>query len=195
MKNLKYYLLATGIITITIYLLFFNKKTKKQKPMPDNLYKIIPSKNGLQNFTPPTEQDIKIALKKIEKEFGTEIAQLVEKMYRYETAHFKSSVFLKTNGAGVIVTPSTEKYFTHRDKLVVYVKPVFKNGQFVRNAVVPEGTEGAKKYTYVIFPTIYDGMRYLAIYIQKYGDKAPEKWSGGAYDINRINKLITTKYV
>jgi hypothetical protein len=189
-------ILITGALLITIYLLFF-KKRKKTMPMETDKipYKIIPSKDGLQNFKPTTENDIISALQKIKLQYGQDIAELAEKMYRYETGHFKSFVFKKTNGAGVIVSPSTEKFFTHRDKLVVYVKPLIKDGKFLKNIIVPEGTAGAKKYTYVIFPNIYDGMKYLAMYIQKYGNEAPKRWSGGAYDINKINKLISAKYV
>jgi hypothetical protein len=194
MKNLKLYLFTTGIVLITIYFLFFRKKHKNIKPMSNELYKLIPSENGLQNFIPPDETNIIFALKKIASEFGLNIAQLVEKMYRLETNHFNSTVFKKTNGAGVIVTPFNEKFFKHRDKLRIFVKPLYQNGKFLKNIVVPENTPNAKQYTYVIFPTIYDGMRYLAIYIQKYKDNAPERWSAGAYNIEKLNKL-NTKYV
>jgi hypothetical protein len=185
-----------GFLMITVYFLFFRKRKKTTPMETDKIpYKIIPSKDGLQNFEPATENDIISALQKIKLQYGQDIAELTEKMYRYETGHFKSFVFKKTNGAGVIVNPSTEKFFTHRDKLVVHVKPLIKDGKFLKNIIVPEGTPGAKKYTYVIFPTIYDGMKYLAMYIQKYGNEAPKHWSGGAYDIAKLNKLINAKYV
>lgn len=149
-----------------------------------------------ERFIPATIEGIKNALNKIKQEFGKEIAITVEKMYRLETANFKSTVFKHTNGAGLLWN---EKYFKHRNKYCIYVLPVKdEQGNLIRNKIVPAGTEGAKKFCYVIFPTIYDGMKYLAIYLKRYGkDKgnvelAMKRWGGSDEYVQLVNNIGST---
>lgn len=193
--DIKKILIIAVAVSIIIYLLFKRKKstTKSTTMETGKFYEIIPSKTGNDYFTPATEQDIKNALLHINEKYGQSIAQIVEKMFRLETANFTSTVFKMTNGAGVITSP-TSKLFEHRAKLSVYVKPLYKNGKLVKNIFTDKNDPAAKRYIYVIFPTILEGMEYLANYIKKFGDKAPERWSGGAYNLATLNK-IKTKYV
>lgn len=144
-------------------------------------------------FRAANENDIIAALKSIQKEYGNEIARYVEKMFRLETANFKSKVFKNTNSAGLLWN---EKYFKHRDKYCVWVKPKYdEKGNLIRNEIVPENTPGAKKFCYVVFPTIYDGMRFLAIYLKKYGiPNAIKRWGGSEKYVSLVNS-IKNKYV
>ena len=48
-----------------------------------------------------TIDDAKNAILNVQKIYGTEMAKIVEKMYRLETAHFKSSQFVLTGTAGM----------------------------------------------------------------------------------------------
>jgi hypothetical protein len=145
------------------------------------------------NFKQASESDIIQALRQIKNEFGYEIARRVEQIFRLETAHFRSRAFKKTNSAGLLWN---EKYFKHRDKYCVWIKEIRDSqGNLIKNAIVPEGTEGAKRYCYVIFPTIYDGMRYLAVYLSRYGiDKGTERWGGGEKYLTLVKK-IQNKFV
>jgi hypothetical protein len=145
------------------------------------------------SFKEASESDIIQALKRIKNEFGDEIAKRVEKIFRLETAHFKSEAFKKTNSAGLLWN---ERYFKHRDKYCVYIKEIRDSkGNLIKNAIVPAGTEGAKKFCYVVFPTVYDGMRYLAIYLNKYGiDKGTARWGGGEKYLALVKK-IQNKFV
>lgn len=194
--NKKLILLA-AIASLLVFILFKMKKknskniinTKKDKPMSDYI-KFV--KNTDDGFVSPNEENIRAALKQIVAKYGSNIASIVEKMYRLETAHFKSAVFKHTNGAGVLYN---KKYFSHRNYIEVYVKPLYKNGKHLKNVFAKEGDPDAKIYRYVVFPTILDGMTYLANYINKYGNKAPERWSGGAYNLAYLNKNIKTKFV
>jgi hypothetical protein len=140
------------------------------------------------NFKEASEYDIIQALKRINNEFGDEIAKRVEQIFRLETAHFKSVAFKKTNSAGLLWN---ERYFKHRDKYCVWIKEIRDSqGNLIKNAIVKEGTEGAKKFCYVIFPTIYDGMRYLAVYLSKYGiDKGTARWGGGDGYLAMVKKI------
>ncbi len=48
-----------------------------------------------------TLEDATPALRQIINEYGREMAENVEKVYRWETAHFKSSQFTNTGSAGM----------------------------------------------------------------------------------------------
>jgi len=48
-----------------------------------------------------SETDAKNAILEVQKKYGTSIAQTVEKMYRLETANFKSSQYILTGTAGM----------------------------------------------------------------------------------------------
>jgi hypothetical protein len=127
-----------------------------------------------------SESEIKQAFDKLSHNYGKELAALVEKLYRLETKHFKSYVFKNTLGAGLLWN---EKYFSNKPKFCVYLKPVYKNGIFQGNKIVNENEPGAKKYCYVIFPNIYEGLKYVADYLIKHkkeNDYKPAllRWGG-----------------
>lgn len=149
--------------------------------------------NEKSDFKEPNQNQIIEALERIKNEFGKEIAQRVEQIFRLETANFKSDLFKKTNSAGLLWN---EKYFSHRDKFCIWVKEVKDpNGNLIKNIIVPEGTEGSKRYCYVVFPNIYDGMRYLAVYLRKYGlENGTKRWGGGDAYLAMVKK-IQTKFV
>jgi hypothetical protein len=157
------------------------------------IFNIIQRKSNSYIFKEASELDIIQALKKIKNEFGDEIARRVEQIFRLETAHFRSKAFKKTNSAGLLWN---ERYFKHRDKYCVWVKEIRDSqGNLIKNAIVPEGTEGSKRYCYVVFPSVYDGMRYLAVYLSKYGiDKGTARWGGGEKYLALVKK-IQNKFV
>ncbi len=78
-----------GIIIATIILrrIFKPKMETKDTDISDK------SKNY-------TDKDAMEAIKKIKNEFGTEISQRVEQIYRLETANFKSTAYRQTGSAG-----------------------------------------------------------------------------------------------
>jgi hypothetical protein len=145
------------------------------------------------DFKEPGQNEIIEALKRIKNEFGSEIAQRVEQIFRLETSNFKSELFKKTNSAGLLWN---EKYFSHRDKYCIWVKELRdSNGNLIKNTIVPAGTEGSKKYCYVVFPSVYDGFHYLAIYLNKYGiDAGTKRWGGGDGYLAMVKK-IPNKFV
>ena len=151
------------------------------------------TENNSSGFTEPNQNEIINALKRIKNEYGTEISQRVEQIFRLETANFKSDLFKKTNSAGLLWN---EKYFSHRDKYCIWVKEIRDSqGNLIKNSIVPAGTEGSKKYCYVVFPSVYDGMRYLAVYLNKYGiDFGTKRWGGGDSYLAMIKK-IQNKFV
>jgi hypothetical protein len=127
-----------------------------------------------------SEVEIKQAFNKLSQNYGKELAALVEKLFRLETRNFKSYVFKNTFGAGLLWN---EKYFSNKPKFCVYVKPIYKNGIFEGNKIVSENEPGAKKYCYVVFSNIYEGIKYVADYLLKHKKEndflpALRRWGG-----------------
>lgn len=148
-----------------------------------------------KNFT---ESDFQNDIQRIKNEFGEEIAKRVEQIFRLETGNFKSTAFRKTGSAGRLWF---EKYDKDKPKWCVWIKPKYKDGVFVKNEIVPAGTEGAKKYCYVVYPSVYMAMLGLARHLKKYGiDEGTMRWGHGS-DVEQGKKYlaqvksITPKYV
>jgi len=76
----------SGLVIIVLFLSKFKPKKNNSPIVKKNMY---------------TEQDAKDAILNIEKKYGKEMAQTVEKMARLETNHFKSSQFKLTGTAGM----------------------------------------------------------------------------------------------
>lgn len=207
------HIIILAIVLAIIMYIIFKRKSKKTAVMEDknvndtqsittdklsdDYYTYIPSNKGFQTFTPPTQEIVANAFKKIAEEYGNEIAQTAERIYRMETSHFKSNIFKRTNSAGVVTTPNS-KNFAHRDKVTVYVKPLRDDkGNLIKNLIVKKqfkNQSDVKPYTYVVFPTFYEGLKFLANYIKNKGiEKAPSLWSRNGYDLEKINK-IKVKY-
>jgi hypothetical protein len=157
------------------------------------IFNMITEGKNSSGFIEPNQNQIIEALKRIKNEFGQETAQRVEQIFRLETANFRSDLFKKTNSAGLLWN---ERYFSHRDKFCIWVKEIRDSkGNLVKNAIVQTGTEGSKKFCYVVFPSIYDGMRYLAVYLSKYGiDTGTKRWGGGDGYLAMVKK-IPNKFV
>jgi len=151
------------------------------------------TENKKSDFREPNQVEIIDTLKRIKQEFNEDIAKRVEQIFRLETSNFKSDLFKKTNSAGLLWN---ERYFNHRDKYCIWVKEIKdSHGNLIKNAIVPAGTEGSKRYCYVIFPSVYDGMRYLAVYLSKYGvDSGTKRWGGGDGYLASVKK-IPNKFV
>lgn len=130
--------------------------------------------DGQKNYTP---EDAKNAIEMIKQKYGKEIAARVEQIFRLETANFKSTAYKRTGSAGRLWF---EKYDKGKPKWCVWLKPVFKDGVFVKNQIVPAETEGAKKYCYVVYPSVYQAMLGLANHLKRYGiDEGTMRWGYG----------------
>jgi hypothetical protein len=157
------------------------------------IFNMFSSERERSIFKQATEKDIAEALRRIKEEFSEEIAKRVEQIFRLETANFKSYIFKKTNAAGLLYN---DKYFKHRDKICVYVKEIRdERGNLIRNKIVDSSDKDAKKYCYVVFDTVYEAMRYLALYLKRYGvDGGTARW-GGSEKYLALVKKIQTKFV
>lgn len=84
MKSEQRLIILVGVSIAVAYYLFFKKPTKKDMEQKE--------------FTP---QDAENALKIMAQKYGKERAQLLEKIMRWETAHFKSGQYRKGGSAGM----------------------------------------------------------------------------------------------
>jgi len=147
-----------------------------------------------KDMTQLKDDDIAVALKYIEDNYGKAIAANVERIYRLETANFSSGQFKKTFGAGTEVgrdskgTPimtfpygwnsvlwNAKKEFApigiHTMK-----ENIRKNGQTIKG--------GGPEKNFLIFPSLIAAMTHLADYLGRYGNDVL-RWYGGTDDKRR----------
>lgn len=171
--------LLTWIAVITVLIVIFRIFRKKQNKNEDKME--IPQKNY-------TETDAKLALERIKKEYGSEIAQRVEQMYRLETGNFRSVMYKITGSAGRLWTNKDPE----KNKYCVWVKPVYKNGVFQRNVFTTPSDPEGKKFCYYVYDSVYDAMKYLANYLQRWGiDAGTMRWGHGT-DTEKGKKYLST---
>lgn len=139
-----------------------------------------------------TENEIKNSLKTVEQNFGTDIAKWVEKIYRAETAHFKSVQFLLTYSAGMLKFKDTYPYGWGNFKTFWAFYPNYEPVGYVKIYVTRE----KKDFYYLAFPSLTAAMMTLADYVKKNGalrwnstDKAAQA------EYSKLLNSIKNKYV
>lgn len=112
-----------------------------------------------------TEKNFGDAIQKIKhsQKYSIDILRNVEKIFRLETAHFKSEAFKKT-GAGGLEAHGNAPFYGWKTG-TEYLKNVFL-------VPMPENKTGKIK-TFIGFKNIEDSICFLAEYLKKY---SPERW-------------------
>lgn len=131
------------------------------------------------------DTDLQDAFNRIKQKYGNQLANILEKQFRFETAHFKSTGWKYTKGAGALGSDKKSNFGWGSPNALNYgVKSTWK-------WKAPNG----KTYEYLVFPSYYDGLRFAADYLlsKKDIDTGLKMWSGSAYDFNKLQQ-ITTKY-
>lgn len=160
------------IISVILFYVIFKQKTKIK-----NLLMSLPL---ITTKKIVTENEIRNALKIVEQNFGTDIAKLVEKIYRAETAHFKSVQFLLTYSAGMLKFKDTYPYGWGNFKTFWALNPSYKPVGYVQIYVTRE----KKDFFYLAFGSLTAAMMTLADYVKKNG---PLRW-------NSTNKAAQAEY-
>lgn len=187
MKTKIIYIIAGLILLVVLYQVFKNMFIKEKQ---NNMPKSEPNNEPQKRFT---EQDFAEDIQKIKEQFGEEIAQRVEQIFRLETGNFKSLAYKVTGSAGRLWV---ERYDKDKPKWCVWIKPKYKDGKLIRNEIVPEGTVGAKKYCYVIYPSVYSAMLGLANHLKKYGiDNGTMRWGHGTDEVAGKKYLAQVKSI
>lgn len=120
-----------------------------------------------------TEDDAKAALKIIFNTYGREYATIIEKMYRLETAHFKSSQY-KNTGTGGMEAHGQAPYYGW-DTNFFESNPEFKP-MGLWSAYENAGLSGvggnaqvkSSQKKFVILPSVLAGMEYKAQYFKRH---------------------------
>jgi len=101
--------------------------------------------------------------------YNKPFAQILEQMYRLETAHFQANIYKNTMGAGGLAFKNTKPY-GHATKLFTGVNAI---GIY----------KSANGLSYISFATLEDGVQFLANYLLKNGTdnviNRVKRWGGG----------------
>lgn len=120
-----------------------------------------------------TENDAKQALEHIKREHGVDMAKTIERLYRWETAHFKSSQYKKTGSPGMEAHGSAPYYGWHsrfwkinKELQPIGITEMFENAGMSAQGGNAQVTDAPKGF--LIFPSVYAAMAYLVDYINRY---------------------------
>ena len=135
------------------------------------------TKSEKNNFT---EEDGKEALKIIYDKYGKDMAIIIERMYRDETAHFKSKQYascgtggMEAHGEPPYYGWDTTYFESHPESHPMGLWEAFEN-----KGMSGEGGNAQvknKKKKFVILPSVIAGMEYKVFYIKKY-DNNYARW-------------------
>jgi hypothetical protein len=141
---------------------------------------LLIKKKRKKKFMNPTQSEIKEAFNWVAKTYGTENAQMLEKLIRWETAHFKSNGFKLTNAAGMEAT--TKKF--------PYGWTSLKNYWQIQKDAAPVGLKnmtdiGGRNVNFLVFPTFFAFVRTICKHLQN------KNWNFGAWYSLDEQKQIT----
>lgn len=124
------------------------------------------SQSVARNFT---ITDAKEALRVIYDRHGKDMATIVERMYRDETAHFKSKQYINTGTGGMEVFGSAPYYGW--DSNLFTKTPIGTWSSFENKGMSGQGGNAQvtdKKKVFIVFPTVLSAMEFKVAYINKY---------------------------
>jgi len=160
MKKILIGLSATLVLSFLIYLVVKHFNKNKNGVEKDSLIK----PKEIMDKKKFNEKDGEIAVKEIQKIYGDDMAKIIEKIMRLETAHFKSGQYKLTGSAGMEVG----NWHNIPDGATV--------GYIEIDDVHKVGLE-----KFIVWKSVTDFAKYLAEYIKRYkGNFA--RWN--ALDIN-----------
>jgi hypothetical protein len=172
MQKIKKY--GLGIATLLfVYFIFKQRKNIKNSIMG---LPLVTDKKAI------SEEEIINSLQVVKQNFGVDIARWVEKIYRGETAHFKSTQFLLTYSAGMLKFKNVYPYGWGNFKTFWALNPSFAPTGYAKIYVTRE----KKDFFYLAFPSLTAAMMTLAYYVQKNG---PLRWN--STDKNEQQKYAT----
>ena len=118
--------------------------------------------------------DLVTPLKNVKTEFGEAIAKTVERIYRLETAHFKTNQWKKTFSAGMEKFADSFPYGWPELKQFVKEYPEYGSEKEYSYKPFTEAKTGKTK-NYISFPSPEAGMMYLG-YVMKKRNNVAGTW-------------------
>lgn len=112
------------------------------------------------------EEQVKEALKTVANMYGREFAIKLEQLLRLETAHFSSGQWKKAHTAGMEATKNTWPYgWSSLDEFInIFNSLQLYPDQFSTVAVEENQTDDIEEY--IVFPSAYDFILFLAWFIK-----------------------------
>jgi hypothetical protein len=191
MKKLFYILLI--IVVLYIFYVIY-ELTKKRKVTIENTIgqgpKTITLNHPDSNYSNIDDDTYRALFVDISKIFSKEIAELVEKIYRLETAHFKSEQYINTGSAGMLSFGSVYPYGWYK------MLPFWlANPQWAPTGVGYTFKKGNETFEYLKFPN-FGGFYTLAYFLSS---NRPGKWNSidpeKQKEYEQKLEKIQTKYV
>lgn len=120
-----------------------------------------------------TLEDAEFAINLIYKKHGKQMAIIIEKMYRSETAHFESLQYKQTGTGGMESFGLPPYYGWDKDFFLLNPNytPIGVTHLFENVGISKQGGNAQIKdrpKEFIIFPTVIAAMEYLVFYINKY---------------------------
>lgn len=119
------------------------------------------------------EADAKAALRAIYDKYGKDMATIIERMYRDETAHFKSKQYIKCGTGGMEAFGQPPYYgwdstfFSQNPEFTpIGLWAAFENKGMSGQGGNKQITD--KKKSFIVFPSVLGGMEYKVFYINKH---------------------------
>jgi hypothetical protein len=152
--------------------------------------------NLIRNYT---LENAELALRAIYAKYGKDMAIIIERMYRSETAHFKSLQYKKT-GTGGMESFGSPPYYGW-DKEFFLLNPnytpigttyLFENVGLSKQGGNVQIKDRPKEF--IIFPSVLAAMEYLVFYINKYNGNYA-RWHSTNSVVQETYKNILNKII
>ncbi|OCG65577.1 hypothetical protein A9G48_10640 [Gilliamella sp. wkB18] len=152
--------------------------------------------NLIRNYT---LENAELALRAIYEKYGKDMAIIIERMYRSETAHFKSLQYKKT-GTGGMESFGYPPYYGW-DKEFFLLNPnytpigtthLFENVGLSKQGGNAQIKDRPKEF--IIFPSVLAAMEYLVFYINKYNGNYA-RWHSTNSAVQEAYKNILNKII
>jgi len=171
--------ITIGIVLVVLYFL-----TRKTRTEMISTPVIKPSTDDLKN----TFEDLK-------NNYGQDFARQIERIFRLETAHFRSGQFKEGNSPGMVATKSTYPFGWRSLDEFALANSIDGHKFGIGRTFVVDG----KNFRYVTFPDFKTSADFVAWFIRNKRGGVPEKWNSldpaaAARYKNKLNQ-IRTHYV
>jgi hypothetical protein len=139
-----------------------------------------------------TLADATPALREIYRQYGRDLAVVIEKMYRVETAHFTSGQYRRTGSPGMEAAPGklppyygweSAPWIKRPDLAPIGTWSAFENAGMSAQGGNAQDTTNKKRF--IVFPSVYAGMYALAEYILRHNGNYA-RW----YSTNSTNQQL-----
>jgi hypothetical protein len=169
-------------LPVVLYFLFFNKKNSQH----------------LQNETNSTHQDYASIFADLLTLYPRSFLKQIERLYRLETAHFKSTQYLKTFTPGMVQVPGKKSFPYGWSSLKEYAEKNALSSNDFGTVYFANTSDGIPRH-YIKFPSRWHAVNFITWFLYNKRDQNVNAW----YSLNPAaqqkyaNKLsqINTHYV